>query len=172
MKEKSKKKTKVKTSTSSIENVTIVKAQPRRRVEPDAWYQAQFKEAAIKESKKYPDSEYMQLDFVLAEHEDNVCEDEVTSAAGMMINGLFSMPVTPKRTSFKVLSGMVGHTLEPDESVNLKSMYGNVFRVFIADTDRLDEDGEPWQTITLVKPIKKKVSKKGKKGKKSKKASK
>ena len=147
-----------KQKTSSVDKLVVQKSKPRVRVEPDNWYVGKLLTAEVKESKLFG-GEYIQMDFELTKHPDNVCEDGVTTAAGLRVGANWALPVSFKRKVYKVLCGITGKTLEIDEHVNLKAYYGKTYRLLIVDKENKDESGNPWQNVSLVKPLKKRVAK-------------
>lgn len=135
--------------------ITVQVKQPRKLVEPAEWYYAKLTGAEVKESTKFPGSQFMQMDFELTKHSDNMLQDGKTSAKGLKFNGIWGMPVAPGKKIYKVLCAIAGKTLEADDEMDLKAHYGKTYKINIDDTEKTDDDGVPWQNVTMVKSVKK-----------------
>ena len=144
--------------TVGVDKLKIQKREPRKRVESDEWYVATFEAAGVKHNERY-DNDYLEVKFALGK-----CEAESGDALkDFKIQGRFSLPITPGKIAYEIITGIVGRDLDVDEDVNLKAYYGEKFKIFIEDSDKDDDDGQAWQRITKVKAAKKSKKKKSKK---------
>lgn len=142
-------------------SIKVHESKPRKRVEPDEMYYAELQDIELKESIRYPGSEYLQLTFELLDHPANVDENG-NLAKGITFRGMWGLPATPKSKCFKMLCGLAGRTLKADEELDLEAYKGNKYKVMISDSEKADDEGQLWQNVTVVKALNKKKRKKKK----------
>ena len=145
-------------SKKAMRGLVVQEKIPRKRVEPDDWYEAKLTNAEVKEST-FGKGDYLQLDFEFTETEDNVDEGG-DSAKGLMISGIFGLPMRVDNKAYKAITAIVGSELQVEDEVDLPAFYGHTFMIFIEDKDSTDDDGLAWQKISKIrKPRRKKKTK-------------
>ena len=146
-------KVEIKTKTPSG-TVRVLESKPRRRVEESEWYYGVLVAAEVKPSHLgEPGDMFLQLDFKLTKHSQNILEDGKSSAEGMPISGLYSLPPRVGNKAHKILSALQGHELKQDEEVNVKAHIGKKFKVLIKDKTTRDDTGAFWQKVELIKAV-------------------